>query len=185
MKICAQCGQNKPLDQFRKYAPRGKGVYNTNVGTYTICRSCEQLGRDVKALMAKGHTDFTDLGRLFKQPGWVPKLKPIRDALGVKRTCSSQSVEERYKATVAQVAISHSVEEIKAFIYDLEDRTVDSPTDLYARNKELDASMRELKLYDVIKAPKTVIDDGVEVEFDDDSTVYEYAQALFTEWEEE
>lgn len=46
-KICKQCGELKPLEQFRKY-------YGGRKGSYTICKMCEKINARAKYLRAKG-----------------------------------------------------------------------------------------------------------------------------------
>lgn len=46
-KMCRQCGEIKPIEQFRQY-------YGGRKGTYTICRSCEKINSRAKYLEKKG-----------------------------------------------------------------------------------------------------------------------------------
>ena len=46
-KTCKQCGELKPIEQFRKY-------YGGRKGTYTICKTCEKINSRAKYLVAKG-----------------------------------------------------------------------------------------------------------------------------------
>ena len=46
-KICAYCGEEKPIEAFRNY-------YNCKTGTYTYCRSCEKIETRRKYLKRKG-----------------------------------------------------------------------------------------------------------------------------------
>lgn len=43
MKKCKQCGQVLEDEAYRKYAPRGKGIYKTEQGYHTICKECENI----------------------------------------------------------------------------------------------------------------------------------------------
>jgi hypothetical protein len=45
-KTCRQCGELKPLTQFRTY-------YGGRKGTYTTCRSCEKINSRLKYLESK------------------------------------------------------------------------------------------------------------------------------------
>lgn len=47
VKTCKQCGEIKPLAQFRKY-------YGGRKGTYKVCKSCERINSREKYLRAKG-----------------------------------------------------------------------------------------------------------------------------------
>ena len=46
-KICKQCGEIKPVSQFRKY-------YGGRKGTYKTCKMCEKINSRAKYLMNKG-----------------------------------------------------------------------------------------------------------------------------------
>ena len=46
-KVCKQCGELKPIEQFRKY-------YGGRKGTYTICKTCEKINSRAKYLTNKG-----------------------------------------------------------------------------------------------------------------------------------
>lgn len=49
VKTCKQCGEIKPLAQFRKY-------YGGRKGTYTMCKACERINSREKYLRAKGES---------------------------------------------------------------------------------------------------------------------------------
>ena len=54
-KQCRQCGEIKPLEQFRQY-------YGGRQGTYTMCRSCEKINSRAKYLEKKeSRTQIEDL----------------------------------------------------------------------------------------------------------------------------
>lgn len=46
-KRCKQCGDIKPIEQFRKY-------YGGRQGTYTMCKACESINSRAKYLERKG-----------------------------------------------------------------------------------------------------------------------------------
>ena len=46
-KQCKQCGEIKPIEQFRKY-------YGGRQGTYTMCKACERINSRAKYLERKG-----------------------------------------------------------------------------------------------------------------------------------
>ena len=48
-KTCKQCGELKPIEQYRAY-------YGGRRGTYTICRLCERINSRHKYLKAKGES---------------------------------------------------------------------------------------------------------------------------------
>lgn len=47
VKTCKQCGEIKPIAQFRKY-------YGGRKGTYKVCKACERINSREKYLRAKG-----------------------------------------------------------------------------------------------------------------------------------
>lgn len=47
VKTCRQCGELKPITQFRKY-------YGGRKGTYKMCKACERINSREKYLRAKG-----------------------------------------------------------------------------------------------------------------------------------
>jgi hypothetical protein len=60
VKQCRQCGEMKPLEQFRKY-------YGGRKGTYTICRSCEKINSRAKYLRAKGESiNYEEESELYR-----------------------------------------------------------------------------------------------------------------------
>lgn len=62
-KTCKQCGEIKPLEQFRKY-------YGGRKGTYTICRSCEKINSRAKYIEKKGQAatsaELSELDKIYK-----------------------------------------------------------------------------------------------------------------------
>lgn len=56
-KTCKQCGELKPIDQFRRY-------YGGRKGTYTMCKQCERINARAKYLMNKQANDSLNLQEL-------------------------------------------------------------------------------------------------------------------------
>lgn len=71
-KICKQCGEIKPLTQFRQYY-KGKGFY-------TICKSCESINTRAKYLNGKEHLSPAET----KELGQINELYEIQRGLGLK-----------------------------------------------------------------------------------------------------
>lgn len=67
-KVCKQCGELKPLDQFRKYYGGRKGHYRT-------CKLCEKINARCKYLKAKG-----DLSRTEAENGELLKIYQLYEA---------------------------------------------------------------------------------------------------------
>lgn len=59
-KVCKQCGELKPIEQFRKYYGGRKGHYNT-------CKMCEKINARYKYLRSKGDTiDYQEESEIHK-----------------------------------------------------------------------------------------------------------------------
>ena len=62
-KTCKQCGELKPIDQFRKY-------YGGRQGHYTICKDCERINSRAKYLERKGDsitsTEDAELKKIYR-----------------------------------------------------------------------------------------------------------------------
>lgn len=73
-KQCRQCGEIKPIEQFRKY-------YGGRKGTYNICRSCEKINSRAKYLRAKGEC------MNYEEEAELSKIEALYDA---QRACGLQ-----------------------------------------------------------------------------------------------
>lgn len=88
-KVCKQCGELKPIEQFRKYYGGRKGNYNT-------CKVCEKINAREKYLRRKGDLMSTaeseELDKIYKlysmqrtlglqPPTRAERNKPIVDSL--------------------------------------------------------------------------------------------------------
>ena len=62
-KQCKQCGDIKPIEQFRKY-------YGGRQGTYTMCKACERINSRAKYLERKGDAlndvEREELDKIYK-----------------------------------------------------------------------------------------------------------------------
>lgn len=82
-KPCKQCGEIKPIEQFRKY-------YGGRKGTYTICKTCEKINSRAKYLTNKGdkccESEITELNKIHEL--WnaqrLAGLQPPREGAGRK-----------------------------------------------------------------------------------------------------
>ena len=80
-KTCKQCGDLKPLDQYRKY-------YGGRKGHYTICKTCEKINSRAKYLTNKGdkcsETEVAELNKIHEL--WkvqrMAGLQPPRENTG-------------------------------------------------------------------------------------------------------
>lgn len=98
MKSCRQCGDLKPLEQYRSY-------YNGRKGTYTVCLDCERINSRHKYLARKKNKtadDVTEIGKIEvlyeaqRQAG----LKPPNTVM-VKDAIDLDSLIARYSANAA------------------------------------------------------------------------------------
>ncbi len=62
-KLCKQCGEIKPIEQFRNY-------YGGRQGTYTMCKACERINSRAKYLERKGDkmndVEREELDKIYK-----------------------------------------------------------------------------------------------------------------------
>ncbi len=86
-KTCKQCGRTLPVDSFRKYSPRGKGIYRTAQGHHTICKDCEAISARAATAIRNGDGEaikkLSDHYRSLQGRGFEPVTKPARQLLGV------------------------------------------------------------------------------------------------------
>ena len=82
-KRCKQCGEIKPIEQFRKY-------YGGRKGHYTTCKTCEKINSRAKYLTNKGdkcsEAERTELAKIHEL--WDAQraagLQPPRENTGRK-----------------------------------------------------------------------------------------------------
>lgn len=83
VKTCKQCGELKPITQYRRY-------YGGRKGTYTMCKQCERINSREKYLTAKGESmtwqEEAELEKIHKlyeyqrSMGLQPPNKQVRRA---------------------------------------------------------------------------------------------------------
>lgn len=105
-KICKQCGEIKPLEQFRKY-------YGGRKGHYTTCKLCEKINSREKYLANKeaegaiSEVESDELHKIYKL--WEYQitlgLKPPRFACGRTTPIAENldSMLDKYAARAKQV----------------------------------------------------------------------------------
>ena len=72
-KRCKQCGQLKPIEQFRPY-------YNKGNGRYRVCLQCEKINARMKYLRRKGELSEAEQLEVDK----INELYSIQRAVGLK-----------------------------------------------------------------------------------------------------
>lgn len=104
-KVCKQCGQLKPIEQFRKYYGGRKGHYNT-------CKLCEKINARCKYLRNKGdinrsnaeHEELLKIYTLYEAQR-AAGLQPPREQSG-RSTQIADSLDNMiasYKPAVAVI----------------------------------------------------------------------------------
>lgn len=87
MKTCKQCGRDLPVDSFRPYAARGRGIYNTKQGRNTICKECESISSRCAAAIKKGDEALLDKFKshyaALQERGYEPVTAPAKKLLGI------------------------------------------------------------------------------------------------------
>lgn len=115
-KICKQCGELKPIDQFRKY-------YGGRKGTYKTCKLCEKINARCKYLRAKGdlnrsaaeHEELLKIYRLYEAQRAVG-LQPPREQAG-RNTPIVDSLDDMISVYTSQLEKTHT-------------KSVDAPAEL-------------------------------------------------------
>ena len=109
IKQCKQCGDLKPLDQYRKYYGGRKGHYNT-------CKLCEKINSREKYLTAKDALTEEEQAELDK----IYKLWDYQTTLGFRppRKIKATSVADSLDALVDKYATRASA--VKEVIADTE-----------------------------------------------------------------
>lgn len=111
-KICKQCGELKPIEQYRKYYGGRKGRYNT-------CKVCEKINAREKYLRAKGDSmSFEEGAELEKihmlysaqlaaglqPPRKAERSKPLVDSLDDMIAKYAQTTSNIVPVPLGQVA---------------------------------------------------------------------------------
>jgi len=104
VKTCKQCGEIKPLAQFRKY-------YGGRKGTYKMCKSCERVNSREKYLRAKGEcmnwseeTELRKIHELYECQRRMGLQPPTRQERHTTITEELDDMLDKYKGMAAQVA---------------------------------------------------------------------------------
>lgn len=104
VKTCKQCGELKPVSQFRRY-------YGGRKGTYTMCKQCERINSREKYLTAKGESmtwqEETELDKIHKLYEYQRSLGLQPPNKQVRRASIADELDEmldKYKGMSQQVA---------------------------------------------------------------------------------
>lgn len=82
-KKCRQCGEIKPIEQFRPYY--------SGSGTYTICKTCEKINSRAKYLHKKGDSaSESDRAELAK----IEQLYELQRACGLRPPARASKMQD-------------------------------------------------------------------------------------------
>lgn len=122
VKTCKQCGELKPISQFRKY-------YGGRRGTYTMCKQCERINSREKYLVAKGSSttpseeaELDKIHKLYEYQRSMGLQPPNRQVRRASIAAELDSMLDKYSGMSRQIA-----EAAPPFISQV---TVDAPHEL-------------------------------------------------------
>ena len=103
VKTCKQCGELKPIGQFRKY-------YGGRKGTYKMCKACESINSREKYLVSKGDAlnqqEEAELDKIHTLWDYQRKLglqPPGRQERKVPLSNELDGMLDKYKCMAEQV----------------------------------------------------------------------------------
>lgn len=106
VKTCKQCGELKPISQFRKY-------YGGRKGTYKMCKACERINSREKYLVAKGdelnweeEAELDKIHRLYEYQRSMGLQPPNKQTSRASLSEDLDSMLDKYKDMAAQVGAS-------------------------------------------------------------------------------
>lgn len=111
-KTCRQCGELKPIEQFRSY-------YGGRKGTYTICKSCEKINSRAKYLEKKSaitEPERSELNKIYTlyDAQQACGLQPPRRGTG-RHTELADNLDEmigRYSAKAMELSVDAGILEV-------------------------------------------------------------------------
>lgn len=114
-KTCKQCGELKPIEQFRKY-------YGGRKGTYKTCKQCEKINARAKYLEAKGdinrseaeHEELLKIYRLYEAQRNAG-LQPPRTEIG-RRTPLADSLDDMIAKYESNPKVTEVVPEVDGLV---------------------------------------------------------------------
>ena len=121
-KVCKQCGRRLSIDAFRKYKPRGAGIYETTTGHHTVCIECENFNQLVNnayrkpadqrtqkqnELLEKAKEFYEELQRR----GLEPKGRYAADILGTGKDSKADSTDSYFASVLGGLDNAKYVQE--------------------------------------------------------------------------
>lgn len=143
-KTCRQCGRVLPEESFRKYPPRGRGIYKTEQGRYTVCLECESISRRADYAMKKGDVETIELLRNHYQKLMDKGLPPItaaaKNILGIE---NGYTPRRRGKEALGNLLASVVQSDLEDFVANIENRKFNSADEAYEAHKPHIAALRQ------------------------------------------
>ena len=103
VKTCKQCGELKPITQYRRY-------YGGRKGTYTMCKQCERINSREKYLTAKGESmtwqeeaELEKIHKLYEYQRSMGLQPPNKQTSRTSLSDDLDSMLDKYKGMAAQV----------------------------------------------------------------------------------
>lgn len=107
-KTCKQCGELKPIEQFRRY-------YGGRKGTYTMCKQCERINSREKYLVGKAdrrteaeEQELAKIHELYILQSKLGLQPPIRSGRSTSLVDDLDAAIETYAAMAEQAAVGAS-----------------------------------------------------------------------------
>ena len=104
VKTCKQCGELKPISQYRKY-------YGGRKGTYTMCKQCERINSREKYLTAKGdelnyaeESELSKIHQLYEYQRSLGLQPPSKQVSRTPLSTDLDSLLSKYKGMAEQAA---------------------------------------------------------------------------------
>lgn len=141
VKTCKQCGEIKPLTQFRKY-------YGGRKGTYTICKGCERINSREKYLSAKEEL----------KPEEVQELAKIHELYEYQRKVGLQPPTKQQRRTALSTDLDSMLDKYKQMSEEVQSNPVAVTLDLTGVPADLSKWLTE----ELTLEPDEYIDDVYE-----------------------
>lgn len=114
-KRCKQCGKMLPVDAFKQYMPRGRGIYVTSQGRHTLCMTCEAISAKASRALRKNDEEsirvLVDYYKELENRGLPPVTAPAKRLLGYDTSerrhqeLSVEQLKDALQQNLAETAI--------------------------------------------------------------------------------
>lgn len=111
-KVCKQCGELKPLTQFRKY-------YGGRKGNYRTCKQCEKINSRAKYLTAKGDKRSSAENNELKKISTLWEAQRSAGLAPPKTMCySTDNLDEMIRKYQARISIADTPAELVKWLHE-------------------------------------------------------------------